>query len=151
MGWFFVGFFFHCPSSVCSSWTLSSAKSTLFHGVVILIYPPQCTYLVVKTQGEREFQVPVWNGRAQLFSACKKVWGLAKGTMQVGPLLFFFSERSWGLREEEQQLLVCGKKTLHPHTCQLLQLSELSFVYTFMNTQCQMHLSHCSHVPWEPF
>lgn len=32
--------------------------------------------------------------------------------MQAGQLPFFFPETSWELREEEQQLLVCGKKSL---------------------------------------
>lgn len=151
------GLFYPCLSSLCSSWTLNSAKRTLFPDVIILMHPLRNTYLVVKTQGDRDFQVPAWNGRAQLFSACKKAWGLAKGMWHYAggaPTLFLPRKV---VRVGGGRIAAPGsqKKFLQssymPAAPAQQGLSELSFGHTLRSTECLMHLSHCSHVPQEPF
>lgn len=69
-----MGLFFPLPLICLFFMDTEQCKEDTFSWC-ILMHPPQGTNLVVKTQGEREFQVPVWNRRGQLFSACKGLEG----------------------------------------------------------------------------
>lgn len=106
-----------------------------WHG--FLMDSPQDTYLVVKTQGEREFQIPAWNGRAQLFSACKKLWGLAKGMWHYagGAPTLFLPRKVMRIQRGRTAAPGLWKKIPHPHPCQLLQLS-----WAFLSFPLSAHL-----------